>query len=867
MTQFSFPFKGTNNAELLDEQLFHALLRNQPSGNWLVSRDGWWHGGVHFTSSSGSEVDMAAGVRCIADGEVVAYRLNKAPLSTTVTDQTGSKAAPYSTGFVLLRHQLAAPKPKTPPTPASQRTSASPAPARPAEPPPKPLVFFSLYMHLQSLEEYQTNDARHPSAKQPRPAFWQRVYAVSDSANNRPRQQPGRTPCGASVYKTATPGSRLGILPVGTELLVRGSPRHHLVRIAEILGEAAALPDTWGHAPDPLIAQGWIDQRLLTLVDTPNARSLLDEVVILSEPYPIKAGELVGHLGLYHWHSQPDSVNRMLHLEVFCGDELPGFIQTSRTVAARLPRDSCTILKTGLGAVLWERHTSTVADTQIPANTRLTAPTNDKHTDTAWIQVSAAGQSYWISRQDWGGIQQHGNKTSSNVAAWRSYPDSFKAPVNPLTLTTGVDHYRALSWLEQHKAELGARDQDGNRWWKVHSALRTTTGFTDIEGWVKAVQHPGGNVSSEHPGDWVDFQLEASDEGGTGTLFADRQQFKDYLGNPRGGMGSKDKLAPLFQKLHGFMTRGGDGSSAANDLRQAASSRWIAERLARAIARHDSEWSSNSLAKWKELKRVLQTPENAGQWEQELVRIEKLAWWEQVSGKIEDFPASSKVCHLHPVAMVGNHIKNSGLYIFHVSIGEYIISKESIELIFSFEGYEKYPYVPSNSSESGVSIGYGYDLGHQTSTQIKKDLSEFYPQQEVDKFLLTQGLKGENARAALTNVKEIPISKENAINLAMRTKERFAQMTVDVYPETIKLHPHCQGALLSLIYNRGNLINSSDKRKEMKEIQEHLQSGNYSRIPEAIRSMKRLWEGSGQGGLVKRRESEAILFEKGLNLS
>lgn len=254
MTQFSFPFKGKNNTELLDEQLFHELLRNQPSGNWLVSRDGWWHGGVHFTSSSGSEVDMAAGVRSIADGEVVAYRLNKAPLSSTVTDQTGSKVAPYSTGFVLVRHQLAAPKPDTPPaaTGTAKKAATPPATAKPAAAPPKPLVFFSLYMHLQSLEEYQANDAKHPSAKQPRPAFWQRVYAVSDKANERPRQQPGRTPCGASVYKTATPGSRFGILPVGTELLVRGSAQHHMVRIAEILGEAATLPDTWGHAPDPL---------------------------------------------------------------------------------------------------------------------------------------------------------------------------------------------------------------------------------------------------------------------------------------------------------------------------------------------------------------------------------------------------------------------------------------------------------------------------------------------------------------------------------------------------------------------------------------------------------------------------------------
>ena len=31
-----------------------------------------------------------------------------------------------------------------------------------------------------------------------------------------------------------------------------------------------------------------------------------------------------------------------------------------------------------------------------------------------------------------------------------------------------------------------------------------------------------------------------------------------------------------------------------------------------------------------------------------------------------------------------------------------------------------------------------------------------------------------------------------------------------------------------------------------------------------LRSMKRVWEGQGQGGLLKRRDKEAELFEEGL---
>jgi len=110
----------------------------------------------------------------------------------------------------------------------------------------------------------------------------------------------------------------------------------------------------------------------------------------------------------------------------------------------------------------------------------------------------------------------------------------------------------------------------------------------------------------------------------------------------------------------------------------------------------------------------------------------------------------------------------------------------------------------------------------------------------------------------------------------MRMKAKYAQYVVDIYPESLNLHPDCQGALLSLVINRGNgLIDRADKsntpekkknnRKEMREIQQALSSHNNSIIPSLFRSMKRLWEGDGIDGLIVRREKEAAYFEGGLN--
>lgn len=72
------------------------------------------------------------------------------------------------------------------------------------------------------------------------------------------------------------------------------------------------------------------------------------------------------------------------------------------------------------------------------------------------------------------------------------------------------------------------------------------------------------------------------------------------------------------------------------------------------------------------------------------------------------------------------------------------------------------------------------------------------------------------------------------------------------------LPPDAQGALLSLVFNRGSSLSGST-RKEMKNIQAYVESKNLQKIADEIRSMKRLW--SNLNGLLERREVEASLVE------
>ncbi len=98
-------------------------------------------------------------------------------------------------------------------------------------------------------------------------------------------------------------------------------------------------------------------------------------------------------------------------------------------------------------------------------------------------------------------------------------------------------------------------------------------------------------------------------------------------------------------------------------------------------------------------------------------------------------------------------------------------------------------------------------------------------------------------------------------------KRRYAQQVIAVYPQAINLHPDCQGALLSLVINRGNSLVDKDPKKQtrhgIKHIQEYLESGEVEKIPEALREMKKLWQGDSQNrGLVLRRGAEAVFLRR-----
>ena len=196
-----------------------------------------------------------------------------------------------------------------------------------------------------------------------------------------------------------------------------------------------------------------------------------------------------------------------------------------------------------------------------------------------------------------------------------------------------------------------------------------------------------------------------------------------------------------------------------------------------------------------------------------------------------------------------------------------MISRKAIDLIIQFEAggrayYDKALQKPTyQGGESGVTIGLGYDLGYNTEKQFLKDWTPSLNLNFVNALRPLCGLKGEKAKAMIRGeVLNVRIPYNIAYDVFVKSSiPRFYKATIGIYPEMIHLNEDTQGALVSMVYNRGTSL-IGDSRKEMKAIVDLVKAQDYEGIAEEIEKSKRLWEHKGMDGLVLRREAEADLI-------
>ncbi len=756
VNNWSFPFKPKEGK--LDPIQHLTAMAKAGGGYYPIGKNGQWHGGIHFDDKTAAVFDQSQ-VCCIADGEVIAYRIDKSyPKSLYLNASKTTFSAPFSRCFVLVKHRLEAPA--LPP-----REGVTPVP-------PPSLTFFSLYMHLLDWDSYSKTGA--PTA----PAFMgDTLYSVKpDKAVDSVR--------GLRVRAAPTNGTVTALLPKGTKVKVApgtdASSWRKLLSIVEgraipaltgaeswvFIGQMQAVtgePDTFlvaddanddepslapqkglnvrkagnGKGSDPktgllpvgakfsLKAGAKAYRELQQIIegqdvpplsansahnikgfvhfgslDTTRSEPVLDQVHVLPKPYPIKAGELIGHLGQYQNHDE-GSAKPLLHLEIFSCEDVPGFIAKSRIWAAGLPDQQKTLLKVYKGASKLIPHREDVSVSNPP-------------------KTSDAGT------------------------------------------TVGVDLIIPQSMLDalpaDHKLQVsttlpGSSTPVVNRWWRLDNLLADSSG-NPISGWL-AEQEP---ITTRHsPWEWVgyDFIKEAGRPIGKAAYFYEalRRLTDEERGNYR-AMVSQEDQGPVKARLYDIIDINRDNKLTASEIRNALAKPWHAQSIAQLITHYESEWFWKA-DKWDELDPLMgHIPyvDPNQNWESEKARIEQLSWWSSLAGK-NGISADGQAWHFHALQKI-----------VHFSITDdendlRWLNVPSGQLTFDVEGNDQDDSIHFSrvahwpQGPSGVTIGRGYDLGQRPNPET--DLREAGVSEPLYSWLIgAKGLQGQAAKLYLNSASE-----------------------------------------------------------------------------------------------------------------
>jgi predicted chitinase len=144
-TAVRFPVCRADGREFANFQEIEALLAGESGGQFLLGSNRSWHGGIHVTAASMPHHQSQHPLRCMMDGTVVAYRLNRCYPWV----QWRGRPLAFSNGFCLIQHDYC-----SPPAPVTQ-TPDEPAAANSMPASCNRLRLYSLYMHLADYQHYQ----------------------------------------------------------------------------------------------------------------------------------------------------------------------------------------------------------------------------------------------------------------------------------------------------------------------------------------------------------------------------------------------------------------------------------------------------------------------------------------------------------------------------------------------------------------------------------------------------------------------------------------------------------------------------------------------------------------------------------------
>ena len=279
----AYPLKPRSNTTNLSQQYFNHLAGDE-SARFLFNNSGLWHQGIHLRASKFPSSEFENNKICaIADGKLIAYKVDR-EYKTDAKSESSKASAVYSTGFFLLKHEVAYPKDNV-------------------------LTFYSLYRHTAKLSDYKSGI--------------EELVGITKSADNK------------IVIRDAQnqPLNPRVELKNGVTIGVR---RHTQTqdKFDELLWYRETKDNkTIEHKPKSgehwrIFNQSYEEMQNekikgLPLLSKHKIDTQADVEVKLDKPIEIKAGEELGLMGEYNQIGE--SGEKLLHLEVFTYDNIEQF--------------------------------------------------------------------------------------------------------------------------------------------------------------------------------------------------------------------------------------------------------------------------------------------------------------------------------------------------------------------------------------------------------------------------------------------------------------------------------------------------------------------------------------------------------------
>ncbi len=628
LLNFQYPFRKADGKQFTDAEEIYKALEGEASGHYLLGSNRFWHGGIHISDRSAPQCILNEPVRCMADGEVVAYRLNQDYLESTFGDN--EKKLKYSNSFCLVRHEYkSAPNPAEGPNKGKQNK----------------LNFYSLYMHLLP-------HARYPLAPEetPKPVVTMNVgdYKAYDKA---PWLE------GAQSYGLIKKGTRLEIIDQASE----GVKVYAKGKI--LVGSVKSGSSTTRNAGDEI----WFAYKEN---DAPYKNSANKDIWT--------ADKIVERLRPNYWQGKVKAT-AAIKLDLYRDPATP---QNGQPAGEKYT----TQLKVGS---IVEFDSKEVLNLNLDGKLRRMAKCTNVSGEAAG--AGTIPPSFWICVENEASykVVEWTSLTPSSFDSVETASTGIKAgdPIGYLGLTENLTGEEGgVSSKHQVHVEIFTAEAEVKEFLKNVAGLKTGKQYLylakDTKLKVKASAAETAPLKKEHAidlakalvikennEDWYEVSVVDDNQTLTGLVKKTGAQLitqhdweklgfqiVEETNTTADGFLDPDDMPSFFKDLFTKIDKNNDKEVSSDELSEALKNKDTRDQWSRLIAYHPTEWKDKSgSAKWSKLDALLETSPKTLKHEKE--RIDKYAFWDELSGKAAI--SSSLVWHFHPVEMLSNFLCKS----------------------------------------------------------------------------------------------------------------------------------------------------------------------------------------------------------------